>query len=399
MALFQFRATNDAGEINKGQIEALNERDLEAQLKRIGLSLLSVKVLQQRQRIVKSLPRRDVIDFFFQLEMLVRAGVPLLSSLGDLRDEAGSPAIRDLCSGLFEKIEAGATFGEAVAAYSGVFSATNVSLIRAGEITGQLPDVLKEIVRALKWQDEMTATTKKLLMYPSFVLVIIGGVVFFLMIYLVPQLIGFLTNMGREIPLQTRLLIGLSNLFVNYWWAMLSVPVVLVVVLMTLSAAMPGVRFKLHQLQLNLPYVGPVLEKIILARFADTFALMYRTGIPLIEGLTYCQDVTSNMVIQRALRRVRERVINGTSLSDSFASEMLFPSLVIRMMRVGESTGALDSSLANISYFYTRDINESVGRVQAMIEPALTVVMGLILGWIMMAVLSPIYDTISKMKI
>jgi type IV pilus assembly protein PilC len=399
MALFQFRATNDAGEINKGQIEALNERDLEAQLKRIGLSLLSVKVLQQRQRIVKSLPRRDVIDFFFQLEMLVRAGVPLLASLGDLRDEAGSPAIRDLCSGLFEKIEAGATFGEAVAAYSGVFSATNVSLIRAGEITGQLPDVLKEIVRALKWQDEMTATTKKLLMYPSFVLVIIGGVVFFLMIYLVPQLIGFLTNMGREIPLQTRLLIGLSNLFVNYWWAMLSVPVVVVVVLMTLSAAVPSVRFKLHQLQLNLPYVGPVLEKIILARFADTFALMYRTGIPLIEGLTYCQDVTSNMVIQRALRRVRERVINGTSLSDSFASEMLFPSLVIRMMRVGESTGALDSSLANISYFYTRDINESVGRVQAMIEPALTVVMGLILGWIMMAVLSPIYDTISKMKI
>ena len=398
MALFQFRATNDAGEINKGQIEALNERDLEAQLKRIGFSLLSVKVLQQRQRIVKSLPRRDVIDFFFQLEMLVRAGVPLLASLGDLRDEAGSPAIRDLCSGLFEKIEAGTTFGEAVAAYSGVFSATNVSLIRAGEVTGQLPDVLKEIVRALKWQDEMTSTTKKLLMYPSFVLVIVGGVVFFLMIYLVPQLIGFLTNMGQEIPLQTRMLIGLSNLFVNYWWAMLSVPVVVVVVLMTLSAAVPGVRFKLHQLQLNLPYVGPVLEKIILARFADTFALMYRTGIPLIEGLTYCQDVTSNMVIQRALRRVRERVINGTSLSDSFASEMLFPSLVIRMMRVGESTGALDSSLANISYFYTRDINESVGRVQAMIEPALTVVMGLILGWIMMAVLSPIYDTISKMK-
>ena len=132
MALFQFRATNDAGEINKGQIEALNERDLEAQLKRIGFSLLSVKVLQQRQRIVKSLPRRDVIDFFFQLEMLVRAGVPLLASLGDLRDEAGSPAIRDLCSGLFEKIEAGTTFGEAVAAYSGVFSATNVRWIRAG---------------------------------------------------------------------------------------------------------------------------------------------------------------------------------------------------------------------------------------------------------------------------
>ena len=179
---------------------------------------------------------------------------------------------------------------------------------------------------------------------------------------------------------------------------MLTVPVVLFVGLMSLAAAVPGVRFKLHQIQLGLPYVGPVIKKIILARFADTFALMYRTGIPLIEGLTYCEDISENMVIQLALRRVRERVINGASLSESFASERLFPSLVIRMLKVGESTGALDASLSNISYFYTRDINESVGRVQAMIEPALTVVMGLILGWIMMAVLSPIYDTISKMK-
>jgi type IV pilus assembly protein PilC len=355
-------------------------------------------MLKQRKGIVKSLPRREVIDFFFQLEMLVRAGVPLMASLGDLRDEAGSPSTRDLCSGLFEKIEAGATFGEAVATYPGVFSTTNVSLIRAGEVSGQLPDVLKEIVRALKWQDEMASTTKKLLMYPGFVLVVIGGVVFFLMIYLVPQLVGFLTNMGQELPFQTRLLIGLSRVFVDYWWAMLTVPVVLFVGLMSLAAAVPGVRFKLHQIQLGLPYVGPVIKKIILARFADTFALMYRTGIPLIEGLTYCENISENMVIQLALRRVRERVINGASLSESFASERLFPSLVIRMLKVGESTGALDASLSNISYFYTRDINESVGRVQAMIEPALTVVMGLILGWIMMAVLSPIYDTISKMK-
>ena len=398
MALYQYRAANAEGQINKGQIEALNELDLEAQLKKVSLMLVSAKLLTQQNRIVKSMPRREVIDFFFQLEMLVRAGVPLLESLGDLRDAAESSSTRDLCSGLFEKIESGATFGKAVEAYPGVFSTTTVSLIRSGEVTGQLPDVLKEIVRTLKWQDEMASTTKKLLMYPSFVLVIISAVVFFLMIYLVPQLVGFLTNMGQELPLQTRLLISLSDVFVKYWWAMLIVPVLLVMAALALAAAVPSVRYQLHQLQLNLPYVGPVLKKIILARLADTFALMYRTGIPLIEALTYCQDISDNLVIQRALVRVRERVINGTALSDSFAAEMLFPSLVIRMLKVGESTGALDSSLSNVSYFYTRDINESVGKVQAMIEPALTVVMGLILGWIMLAVLSPIYDTISKMK-
>lgn len=398
MALYQYRAASAEGQINKGQIEALNEHDLEAQLKRVDLLLVSAKALKSRQRIVKSMPRREVIDFFFQIEMLVRAGVPLLTALGDMRDEAESPASRDLSSGLFEKIEAGSTFGEAVAAYPGVFSPTIISLIRSGEVTGQLPDVLKEIVRSLKWQDEMASTTKKLLMYPSFVLVVIGGVVFFLMIYLVPQLVGFLNNMGQAIPLQTRLLIGLSSFFVNYWWLILSVPPALVMLVLSLSAAFPAVRYKLHQMQLSLPYVGPVLKKMILARFADTFALMYRTGIPLIEGLVYCQEISSNMVIQQAVRRARERVINGASLSESFAAEMLFPSLVIRMLKVGEATGALDSALSNISYFYTRDINESVGKVQAMIEPALTVVMGLILGWIMLAVLGPIYDTIAKMK-
>jgi len=230
------------------------------------------------------------------------------------------------------------------------------------------------------------------------VMVVIGGVVFFLMIYLVPQLVGFLKNMGQGIPLQTRLLIGLSQIFVDFWWLMLLSPPVLVAALLALSAAFPTVRYRLHQMQLGIPYVGPILKKMILARFADTFALMYKTGIPLIEGLVYCQEISSNVVIQQAVRRARERVINGAALSESFAAEMLFPSLVIRMLKVGESTGALDSALSNISYFYTRDIDESVGKVQAMIEPVLTVLMGLILGWIMLAVLGPIYDTISKMK-
>lgn len=124
--------------------------------------------------------------------------------------------------------------------FPGVFSDTVVNLIRSGEVTGQLPDVLKEIVRSLKWQDEMATQTKKLLTYPAFVFVIIGGVVFFLMIYLVPQLIGFLKNLGQEIPLQTRLLIGLSGIFVEYWWALLSVPPLVVVSILALSAAFPG---------------------------------------------------------------------------------------------------------------------------------------------------------------
>ncbi|NDC10124.1 MAG: type II secretion system F family protein [Oxalobacteraceae bacterium] len=398
MAQFTYRAANDAGAISKGQIDALNEIDLESQLKNMGLQLVSAKALPARKGYVQKMARRDVIDFLFHLEMLTRAGVPLLSCLGDMRDEADSPTGRELSAGLYEKIEAGSTFSEAIAAFPGIFSPTITSLIRAGELTGQLPDVLKEIVRSLKWQDELAATTKKLLTYPSFMIVVISGVVFFLMVYLVPQLVTFIASMGKELPFHTRLLIAVSDVFVRFWWLILGIPPALVAIVSAAAAANPKIRFKLHQIQLDLPYLGPILKKLILARFADTFALMYKTGIPLIDGLTYCLDVSENLVIKQSIRQARDRVLTGTVLSESFALERLFPSLVIRMLKVGESTGALDTSLSNISYFYSRDIDESVGKVQAMIEPALTVTMGLILGWIMVSVLGPIYDTISTIK-
>lgn len=398
MPLYRYRAANAEGGIVTGQIEALHEVDLEAQLSRLELSLIRAQPMKERHRNIRRLSMRDLISFLFQLEMLIRAGVPILTALSDMRDASDSSESRNLSAGLYEKIESGATLAEAIAGYPGIFSEVTTNLIRSGEVTGQLPEVLREIVRSLKWQDEMVSQTKKLMMYPAFVMVVISGVVFFLMIYLVPQLIGFLSNMGQEPPIQTRLLVWVSGMFVDYWWAIITAPIVIITGLAALSRANPKVRYQLHKMQLNIPYIGGILKKMILARFADTFALMYRTGIPLIEGLVYCQKISGNLVIQKAISNARERITNGTSISQSFAAESLFPSLVIRMLKVGESTGAIDTALNNINYFYTRDIEESIGKVQSLIEPVLTVAMGLILGWIMMAVLSPIYDTIAKMK-
>ncbi len=398
MPHYRYRAADASGNIAKGVVEALNEADLEAQLRNHGLSLIEATEAKPRQINVKSLPPREVINFLFQLEMQVRGGVPIRTALADMGEDAESTESRNLAAGLTEKISAGATLAEAINGYPGIFSEVVRSLIHAGEASGQLPEVLREIVRSLKWQDEMAAETKKLLMYPSFIIVVISGVVFFLMIYLVPQLVGFLTNMGQEIPIQTRALIFLSGIFVHYWWAIITFPVVAGIGIATLVRVNPKARFQLHRLILALPYVGLIIKKIILARFADTFALMYRTGIPMLEGLVYCEKVTGNLAIQQAVARARDRIANGEPISASFATETLFPNIVIRMLKVGESTGALDEALSNINYFYSRDIEESIGKVQAMIEPAITVIMGLILGWIMLAVLSPIYDTLTKMK-
>lgn len=401
MPFYRYRAASAEGRIVKGQIEALHEADLDAQLSQLGLSLLRAEGLARHQRSnLRRLPTREIINFLFQLEMLMRAGVPILTALGDMRDDAEDHAGHDhnIAGKLYDKIEAGSTLVGAMTAYPGAFPDMVINLIRSGEITGQLPDVLHEIVRSLKWQDEITAQTKRLLIYPAFLLLVICGVVFFLMTYLVPQLVGFLTTMGEETPPQTLALIWASGVFVDYWWAILAGPPLVFMALLAMARMNPSLRYRLHRMQLGLPWIGGVFRKMLMARFADSFALMYRTGIPLLEGLQHCQNNAGNLVIQAAIGRARERIANGGAISASFAAEKLFPPLLIRMLKVGESTGAVDASLNNISYFYTRDITESVGRAQAMIEPTMTIIMGLLMGWIMMAVLSPIYDTISRIQ-
>ncbi|MDP2769149.1 MAG: type II secretion system F family protein [Giesbergeria sp.] len=398
MARFRYRAINAAGEVVKGDITALHDADLQAQLRASGLSLIRASKLRNRSRRLASLPTRELINMLFHMQMLLRAGVPIITALQDLRDGADSLELRQVAASLMDRIQNGSTLADAMAADPGIFSEVMVHLVRSGEVTGQLAEVMEELVRSLKWQAELASQTKKLLMYPAFVTVTITGVVVFLMVYLVPQLVSFIRNMGQEIPFQTRLLIWLSEAFVNYWWIILPAPVVAVMALAAAARANEQVRFKLHHALLSIPALGPVIKKIILARLTDSFGLMYRTGIPVIESLGYCEKITSNLPVRAALVRARERIVNGASISDAFAMENLFPSLVVRMLRVGEATGALDVALANVSYFFTRDIDESIGRVQALIEPVLTVVLGLILGWIMLAVLGPIYDTISKIR-
>lgn len=398
MPRYSYRAINEGGAIVKGEITALHESDLQAQLTASGLSLIRYSTVRSGGLRLTRLPTRELINLLFHMQMLLRAGVPLIGALQDLRDGADSLELRQVAASLMDRIQNGSTLADAMAADPGIFSDVMVHLVRSGEVTGQLAEVMGELVRSLKWQSELASQTKKLLMYPAFVTITITGVVVFLMVYLVPQLVGFIRNMGQEVPLQTRMLIWLSNAFVNYWWLILPTPVVLIMGVAAAARANEQFRFKLHQAMLGIPVLGPVIKKIILARLTDSFSLMYRTGIPVIEALAYCEKITTNLPIQQALVRTRERIANGSSISDSFATESLFPSLVVRMLRVGESTGALDEALANVSYFFTRDIEESIERVQALIEPVLTVVLGLILGWIMLAVLGPIYDTISKIR-
>jgi type IV pilus assembly protein PilC len=214
----------------------------------------------------------------------------------------------------------------------------------------------------------------------------------------VPQLTGFIKTMGQELPIHTKALIAVSNVFIHYWYILLAVPVVLVVGIQLVLKSSPRARFLADGYKLRIPLIGPVLHKIILARFVTFFALMYASGITILDCIRLSEGIVNNRQVALGLSQVRQLISEGQGVTAAFQLSGIFPPLVIRMLRVGEATGALDNALRNVAYFYNRDIEDMIERVQALIEPVMTVVLGLMLGWIMLSVLGPIYDTISKIK-
>lgn len=401
MEVFYYKAMNDQGRVLTGQADAINPGDLELRLRRMGLDLINYRELRSRGSRVSSrgIKRVDLITFFFHLEHLVRAGVPILEGLADLRDSVENPKLRDVTSAMIESIEGGKTLSQAMREFPGVFGEVLCNLVLAGEDSGELTQVMQHIVENLKWQDEQAAYTKKLLMYPLFVGSVVIAVVFFLMTYLVPELLSFVSTMGQELPGHTKVLIAVSNAFVDYWYAFLLVPVGLVAGAVIGAKTSPAIAFKIDQIKLKAPVVGPIYQKIILTRFTSYFAIMYSAGITVLDCIRVGESIAGNKVVEQAVRTAGRQIADGVGISASFTATGLFPPLVLRMLRVGENTGALEEALRNVSYFYTRDVKESIERLQAMIEPAMTVVLGAILAWIMFSVLGPIYDLITQIQI
>jgi len=401
MALFTYKAVDTRGKAILGQIDAMNIVDLEMRLKRMGLDLVRGGPARRGGGMLRggTVKRGELINFCFHMEQLIGAGVPLVESLIDLRDSIENVRFREVISGVLEGIQGGQRLSQALTQYPDIFNPVFTSLVRAGEDTGRLPDVLRSLIENMKWEDELAEHMKKLVMYPAFVGSIVVVVTLFLMVYLVPQMVAFIKNMGQQIPLQTRILIEVSAFFVAYWWAVLAAPFVIFMGVKLAAQSNPLVRYQLDRFKLALPVAGEIMRKIILSRFASIFALMYSSGITILDAIRSSEEIAGNMVIQEGLKLAGQQIGEGKNVTSAFQDIGLFPPLVVRMLRVGESTGALDKALLNVSYFYNREVRESIGKIQVIIEPALTVILGAILGWVMLSVLGPIYDVISKIKV
>ena len=401
MATFNYKAIDQTGRYAQGQMDALNEVDLEIRLERMGLDLITFKSTEKSKQLFtqNKVNNRDLVMFCFQLEQLTRAGVPMLEGLNDLRESTTSPYFQKVLGAVAGEVEGGKMLSQALAEHPNVFDEVFVNLVAAGEQTGQLPEVFDNLSNTLKWQDELIAQTKRLLIYPLIVLVVVSAAVGVLMIFLVPEMVKFITSLGQELPWNTKLLIFLSNVFVHYWWLLISLPVLLVVVFTLYIKQNRAAYYRFDYLKLKLPITGEILQKIIMARFARYFALMYKTGIPVLNAIKTCENIVGNRVVADALSRVHTQINAGDTMSDSFHNAGLFPPLVVRMIKVGESTGSLDKSLLNVSYFYDRDVSDLMQKMLKLIEPALTIILGLVLLFIMASVLLPIYDSFGKMKL
>jgi type IV pilus assembly protein PilC len=400
MPAFEYKAIDKSGRSARGKLDAANEVDLELRLRKMGLDLITLRPLRSHTPAIagSSITRQDLITFCFDLEQISRAGIPILEGLRDLREGLDNPRFREILTSVLEDIEGGKTLSQALAAFPRVFNTVFVSLIRAGELSGTLTEVFENLGSTLKWQDELISQTRRLLAYPALVLVVVLGVMVFLLLYLVPQVTALLKTMGLALPIQTRVLIGLSRFTATFWPLLLALPILAAAGISFMVRTNPRARYWFDYAILRLPVTGEILQKIILARFANFFALMYRSGITILEAVKTSEEIVANRYVADGIQRAGQQINAGESMSEAFQNLGMFPPLVIRMLRVGESTGALDTALMNITYFYNRDVRDSVDKALKLLEPTLTLVLGGMLALIMFSVLTPIYDIIGKIK-
>lgn len=393
MPFYQYRAMDQTGRTSRGWLAALNEVDLELRLKRMGLDLITL-----RQTGRETLPggehitRKDLITFCFHLEQITRAGIPLLEGLRDLRDTMDKHSFRDILSALLEDLEGGKVLSQALAGHPSIFDGVFINVVRAGEQTGHLDVVFENLADTLKWQDEAASQTQRLMIYPAFVMVFVLIAVSVLMGYMVPRFEPFLKTANIQPPPSTQAMFALAHwLNENGWWLLLVIAMLLTALIAWIKRTSAGQLWRDHLL-LKLPVLGAILKKVILARFAHYLSLLYRSGVTVLESLRISETIVGNRVIATSIRQAGQQISEGRGLTDSFASLGVFPPLVIRMLRVGENTGALDRALDNVTYFYNREVADSIERGLKILGPTLILLVAFLLGFFMITVLLPVYD-------
>ena len=399
MPFYSYVAINENGKKVRGSVTALNEVDLENKLKDLELDFISAKTTSGKSLFGGGgVDMQDLIFLCIHLEQLERAGVPLLDSLSDLRDTADSLRLKNLMADIYEAVQGGSMLSEAMAEHPKVFNNVFTGLVSAGEKTGQLAEIFGHLSHHLKWVHDIRNKVKKALYYPVFLLVLMMGITALMMMFVVPKLSAFLKAQDFNLPLYTKALIVTSDIFANYWYLVFGLPILAFATFRLLLRVSDSASYAWDEIVLSLPIIGSVVTKVELARFSHFFAITFQSGVGMLECLEIARNVVRNRVIRQSVLSARKSVSEGSSLTNALRSTGRFPSLVLRMFKVGEDSGNMERSLENITFFYDREVNDAVNNMVAFVQPALTIALGGLMLWISIAIFGPLYASFSQIQ-
>ncbi len=396
MKRFFYKAKNNAGLLVTGEVEAPSEAQAAKLIRGKALFVISIKPLREnplnfitkfRDRITKS----DIANFTRQLATMVNAGLPISQGLLILRSqEKGS--MQKVIAQVLTDVEGGEALSKALVKHPKVFTPTYIALVKAGETGGVMDDVLVRLADNLEKEQEFKGKVKGALIYPAIIVVGMGIVGMVLMIFVIPRLTALYSEFGAQLPLPTRILLGVSNLIFKFW------PLFLLLIFgisyaFTFYSKFPSGRRKLDQLYFKIPIMGELQKQVTLTELTRTLSLMVGSGVSILEGLMITAGVVDNTVISDALRDVSKMVEKGFPVAFAFAKHPeAFPFILSQMVAVGEETGKMDEVLKKVSHVFETESDQKVKALTSAIEPIVMVVLGIGVGFLVIAVILPIYN-------
>ncbi len=400
MPLFNYKARNAQGESVNGHIDAASTDAVASQLITSGITPIEIIEQNKGTDLLKNIntwlksrkPNLDDLIFFSrQLYTLMKAGVPIIRALKGLSENLANPVLAKTLKDIVTSLESGRDLSGALARHPKIFNHLFISMVQVGESTGQLDNAMLKLSEYLDREKETRDKIKQAMRYPFIVFGAIAAATIIINIFVIPKFAGIFAKFGADLPWQTKVLMTTSGIMTNYWPHMLVVFIGSLFWLRHFISTKQG-RLKWDKFKIRIPVVGIILYEALLARFATSFALTMRSGVPLIQSLTVVSHAVDNMYVGGKIQQMRSGIEKGDSLTRTAASSKMFTPLTIQMMQVGEETGAVDEMLDNVAFYYDREVDYRLKNLSSAIEPILIVAVGAMVFLLALGVFLPLWD-------
>lgn len=401
MGLFAYTAVDTDGIIVKGVTEAASKDQAVQSITYNGLYLISIKSASSPLGSLRysfgtrKVKRRDIIECVNNIALMLRAGVPLLTALGDVAETVEERRFRDVLVNVRRLVEMGTSFSGALREYRAVFPDILIRLAAIGEETGSLDRSLKDVANHLQRIEDLISSVTKALIYPVFALVATVGALGFWLVFVLPQLMQTFSSMGLELPLATKLLMDMSALAQQYWYVVLALTAIVWLVILMMKRV-PRTKYILDAMALKTPIVRLLVYNKLLALFAEQLRILVAAGITIDRALEITADIIGNEVFRSALLKSKEHVTAGNRICEAFKRQNVFPAIVVRMVEIGETSGSLETQLGYLSEYFLKRVDDIAEKLSKLIEPIIIIVVGLIFLFIILSLLFPVYDLVTK---